>query len=311
VGELLAAAALVLYATNIMLTKAASARVDIGLGFLLSTAVNVVFSLLLLCIQLGMRDGAMTWNWHGFCAFLLAGVFSTYLGRWFFFESIVRFGPARASIFQISAPLFTVLIAWLFLGEKLQASALAGIALTVFGLFLVVYVPGTFSASRGASTQGGAAVVRLSPFKWVLGSSIVLGMLASMSYAMGNVMRGAAVRLWDEPVAGGLLGAISGIALHLLFSSGSEKLLPRLKSADRAGTLTFMFTGTLNISAQILIIFSLRYIPVSIATLISSCVPVLVIPMSYFLLKNQEGIGLKTVVGAVLTLAGIAIILVL
>jgi drug/metabolite transporter (DMT)-like permease len=310
VGELLAAAALVLYASNIMLTKVASARVDISVGFLLSVGVNVLFSLLLLCVQLGMRTAPLAWHWHGFFLFLLAGVFATYLGRWFFFESVVRFGPARASIFQISAPLFTVLIAWVFLGERLKPSILAGIGLTVLGLFVVVYVPGAMSARGSAAKKPPAAVAsRLSPLKWIFNSSISLGMFASLAYAVGNVMRGAAVRDWDEPIAGGLLGALSGIALHLLFSSGTAKSLSNLKSADRTGVLMFMFTGTLNISAQILVIFSLRYIPVSIATLIASCVPVLVIPMSYFLLKNQEGIVVKTVIGAALTLAGIGIIL--
>jgi drug/metabolite transporter (DMT)-like permease len=310
VGELLAAAALVLYSINIMLTKVASARVDIGLGFLLSVGVNVVFSALLLCLQLSVRSAPFVWNWHGFYAFLIAGVFSTYLGRWFFFESVVRFGPARASIFQISAPLFTVIIAWAFLGEQLKAAALGGVLLTVFGLLVVVYVPGALSVAS-VPKQGGAAVVGLhSPLQWIFSSSLILGIFAAMSYGMGNVLRGLAVRNWDEPIAGGLLGALSGAVLHLLLGSGSTRLWSNLKAADQKGMLLFMLTGVINISAQILSIFSLRHVAVSIMTLIVCCVPVLVIPMSYVFLKNQEGITFQTVVGATLTLAGIAIILI-
>lgn len=309
-GELIAAAALVLYSINIMLTKLASARVDIGLGFLLSVSVNVVFSALLLCLQLSARTAHFEWNWHGFYAFLIAGVFSTYLGRWFFFESVVRFGPARASIFQISAPLFTVIIAWAFLGERLTAATLGGIVLTVFGLLVVVYVPGALSVAS-VPRQGGAALVApRSPLQWIFSSSLILGMFAAMSYGLGNVLRGLAVRSWDEPIAGGLLGALSGATLHMLLGSGSTKLWSNLKAADHKGMLLFMLTGVINISAQILSIFSLRHIAVSVMTLIVCCVPILVIPMSYVFLKNQEAITFQTVLGAILTLAGITIILI-
>lgn len=309
-GELLAAAALVLYSINIVLTKVASARVDIGLGFLLSVAVNVIFSALLLCLQLSVRTTPFIWNWNGFYAFLIAGVFSTYLGRWFFFESVVRFGPARASIFQISAPLFTVIIAWVFLGEQLKAAALAGVFLTVFGLLVVVYVPGVLSGASARKPGPVPLVGSRTPLQWIFSSSLILGIFAAMSYGAGNVLRGLAVRNWDEPIAGGLLGALSGTVLHLLLGSGSTKLWSNLQKADHKGMLLFMLTGVINISAQILSIFSLRYIAVSIMTLIACCVPVLVIPMSYVFLKNKEGITLRTVIGATLTLAGITIILI-
>lgn len=309
-GELLAAAALVLYSINIVLTKLASARVDIGLGFLLSVAVNVIFSALMLCLQLGVRTEPFVWNWHGFYVFLIAGVFSTYLGRWFFFESVVRFGPARASIFQISAPLFTVVIAWMFLGEQLSAAALGGILLTVFGLLVVVYVPGVLSVASAPKQGAALAVGPPSPFQWIFSSSLILGMFAAMSYGLGNVLRGLAVRNWDEPIAGGLLGALSGLVLHVLLGSGSTKLWSKLKNADQKGMLLFMLTGVMNISAQILSISSLSYIAVSIMTLIVCCVPVLVIPMSYVFLKNQEGITFRTLIGATLTLGGITTILV-
>ena len=49
--------------------------------------------------------------------------------------------------------------------------------------------------------------------------------------------------------------------------------------------------------------------PVSVVALITLCTPLLVFPASYFLLKNDEGINPRTVVGAALTLAGIAMII--
>jgi drug/metabolite transporter (DMT)-like permease len=74
--------------------------------------MNIVFSALLFVIELALRSRALQWDWFGVLLYAIAGAFSTYLGRWFFFESIARLGPAKASIFQVSSPLFTVIVAW-------------------------------------------------------------------------------------------------------------------------------------------------------------------------------------------------------
>lgn len=309
-GEFLAGLALVFYAVNIILAKYGSGRIAVSTGFLVSVAVNVVFSAALALMQLGWRTTPLVWNWHGILFFLLAGVFSTYLGRWFFFESVARFGPARASIFQISVPVFTVLLASVFLGERLPPAALAGLALAVLGLLMVVYIPGAFARYRAAPKRADTAVAtRLTVLKWMFQSSVILGFSAGMAYAVGNVLRGSALGNWDEPIIGGLLGAISGIVLHVLSSPRPPLLWQEVKEADRRGVMIFAATGVLNISAQILIIASLRYTAVSITTLIASCVPILVIPMSYFLFRNQEIISARTICGTLLALAGITLIL--
>jgi drug/metabolite transporter (DMT)-like permease len=52
----------------------------------------------------------------------------------------------------------------------------------------------------------------------------------------------------------------------------------------------------------------MSHIPVAIATVITLCTPLVVLPASYFLLRNRERIGLATLAGAVLTMAGMAVI---
>src|SRR3954447_25258071 len=128
IGEALALLALILFSTNIILTKVATSRVNSNLGFLISVSVNVLFAALLLLIQFIFFDqGTIGWDKKGFFLFLAEGFFSTYLGRWFFFETIAKLGATRASAFQVSNPLFTTIIAWGFLGEKLNLTDLSAI----------------------------------------------------------------------------------------------------------------------------------------------------------------------------------------
>jgi drug/metabolite transporter (DMT)-like permease len=302
-GELLAAIALVVFSVNIILTKVASSRLNLDTGFLISVSVNVVFCLALACVQHLTRGTAPHWNAYGFGLFLVAGLFSTWLGRWFFFEAIVRFGPARASIFQVSSPVFSVAIAWVVLAERLSAPSIVGMALALAGLVVVVYVPGVLSGPRQASEHPALSLPRR-----LLQSSLCLGLGSSFAYAVGNVLRASAIRSWNEPVIGAFLGALCGAVLHAAFSTSLNELRRSLAGADRTGLALYALSGVLTISAQVCSIASLHYIPVGLSNLITLCSPILVFPLSYWLLANGEGLTLRTAFGSALALGGIGLV---
>jgi drug/metabolite transporter (DMT)-like permease len=313
-GEFLAISALVLFSCNIILTKVASSRLNLHLGFLISVTVNVLFSLLLLFGQLLFRENAIQWNMLGFLLFLAAGFFNTYLGRWFFFDSIAILGPAKASTFQVSNPLFTILIAWAFMGEKLAVFDIVSIIVVLLGLFLVSYNPHAFTRNQTAIAM---ELIEVDPkttkkaFHWnlLLKSGIFLAVFSTLSYAIGNVLRGAGIAHWNEPILGGLIGAAMGLFLHFVTNSNTKNVWKQLNQADRQGVLLYVISGILTITAQILVIASMWYMPISIANLITMSTPLLVTPLSYFLLKNEEGITRITIIGIVMVLVGISTII--
>lgn len=302
-GYLLSGAALLFFTAAILLTKAASSRISLGLGFLVATVVNVLFAGSALVLQLVLRGTGLQWNMQAFLLFVLAGVFATYLGRWFFYESVARFGPVKASVFQVSSPLFTALIAWAVLGENLSRWTALGMLMAISGLLLLAYKPGFFSRQTI-----GADVVRKRFSTHVMQSVLLLGLCSSGAYAVGNVLRGAAVRSWPEPVAGALIGAIAGLALHLLLGKERSGLLQRLRAAPRSGVWLYAMVGVANISGQMSTIASMRFIPLSVAALVTLCTPLLVFPLSYWLFKNQDALKVSTLCGGALTLLGIGVV---
>jgi uncharacterized membrane protein len=306
-GVLLAMLGLAMFSANIMLTRLATARLPVNTGFLITLVVNIAFASILLGIELAVRATTLRWNGEGVVYFALAGLFATYLGRWFVIEAIARLGPAKASAFQVSSPLFTFVIALVFLGERLSLFTLAAMVIAAVGL-LLVSLSGTRTTGEPpppGDRRGARDRVR----SWVR-SGLVIGMTSSAAYGVGNVMRGAGVRAWDEPVAGALIGALVGLALHLTFGSGHADVVRGLRTAHRGGVALFGLSGVLTICAQMVVISAMKYAPVSIVALITLCTPLLVFPMSYFLLKNDEGINPRTLLGAALTLAGIGMIVV-
>ena len=302
-GYLLSGIALVCFSTAVLATKAASNRANLELGFFVALIVNVVIAGCALIVQMLIRGTGLQWNTLAFALFAAAGVFATYLGRWFFYESVVRFGPAKASIFQISSPLFAALLAWLLLGERLSVWAAVGMLVAVSGLALIAYKPGFFKTTKpGVPSIAGGFSAR------ILQSVFLLGLFSSGAYAVGNLLRGAAVRSWPEPIAGALIGALTGLALHYVFSADKASLITRLRAAEPQGLWLFALVGTANISGQITTIASMQYIPLAVAALVGLCTPLLVFPISYLLFKNQERVTLTVLAGGAFTLLGMVVV---
>jgi drug/metabolite transporter (DMT)-like permease len=85
--------------------------------------------------------------------------------------------------------------------------------------------------------------------------------------------------------------------------------LPACAPASRSGMALFATIGVTTISAQMCVDRGfMRYIPLSVATLVTLCTPILVFPLSHLLFKNQDKITAITLAGSGLTLLGIFII---
>jgi len=137
-------------------------------------------------------------------------------------------------------------------------------------------------------------------------SGLLIGMTSSAAYAIGNVLRGAGSRRWDEPVLGALIGAVTAIVLQLALTRGNAQTLRLLRGADRTGIAMFAVSGAITITAQMCVITAMGYVAIAVVALVTLCTPMLVVPVSYFFLKNQERITGRTIVGGVIVLAGIA-----
>ena len=308
-GIALAVAALCMFATNVVMTRYAMARLRLDVGFLIAVSVNVAFAFVAFAVELWLRRSPLGFDLPGFFLFVLAGAFTTYLGRYFFFETVARLGPARASTFQISSPMFTALIAWLFLGERLSIAVVVSMLVVIFGLYLAGQSTRKAAEPLRDANKQRRKVHAVGEFATSLvPTGLLLGVGSAMAYALGNVVRGAAIHRWREPILGALLGAVCGVILHVISSRATRSVIASIRTANRAGVALYAAGGVLTISAQILTIASMSYIPVSVAALITLCTPLIVIPVSHWLFRSEDPVTMRVVAGSALALAGIAVI---
>lgn len=166
-------------------------------GILVSSTVFTLFSAMILVRGLEPNP-----NWAGAMWFLLAGVCATGPGRLLFQFSIKRIGVSRASVLLTITPLFSMLIATVFLGERPGWTLVAGAILIVLGIMNVI------GDRSGIRVELRAAV---------------LGLIPALFYSLSPVFS----RLGIEAIPDRLLGnALTALGV-LVFMFSSPPLIPK------------------------------------------------------------------------------------
>ena len=130
-GELMMLAASTSYALYGVLTK----RWSIGLPNWQSLYVQIFFGLLFLTPNFLLAP-EVTLNLHNLPLVLFAGIPASIIAPLLWIQGVQRMGASTASIFMNLVPIFTALIAVLFLHEQLHSYHFIGGGLTLVGVVL-------------------------------------------------------------------------------------------------------------------------------------------------------------------------------
>ena len=324
-GALLALAGTALYATTNVLVRRASRRGWVGDGYLLTVAFNAVAVALALA-WVAAAGGLPPLAPAGLLAFAGAGLTTTFLGRRLLFASLALIGPARSLPFKVTAPIFTVLLACLFLGEPLSGALLVGIAAVAAGLWLLsrdrveqslrhtaVTVARHPEGAEPSSAPAGPAGRPPTPARlWsdpVTRRGAALALLSGASFGVGHFLRkvgllgvpselvGIAVGAWVALGAGWLLRMVEGPPPSPPGRSGLRRVAP----------WEFWAGGLFTTLGLLLQFTALRHMPVSTASVIFASEPLLSLGVGLFLL-NDELPTWRAALSAVLVFGGIAVV---
>ena len=294
-GIALALCSMVCFGSNILLSRHAMARMPVALGFFIVLGVNIVFAGAVFGVELMLRETPFAWQWKEAGLFALAGVIGTYLARRFLFDTVSILGPARASVLHSSAPAFTLVAAWIIVGERLGAFELGLMALVMAGLLCMQPSQGRVASEH----QPAGALLR---------RGIVLGLLTVAGFGLGNVFRGLAMRTWNEAVFGTLITAVTALVCQFAATRDWPAAWEEIPAADRRGLLMNACRGVATVCGAMLFGSSVHYIEIALATLVTHSTPLMIFPVSLVVFKNREGLNMRTALGAGMVLAGIALL---
>lgn len=222
---------------------------------------------------------------------MVSGFLGLTLGDWGFFSAFVLVGPRLTTVLMTLAPPFTAALAVPLLGERMGLVALLGMAVTMAGVFLVVRERQPGDIPHGHRVRG-----------------VVFGCLGSLGQALGLVLSKIGMGDVVDPLpatairmAAATIG-IWAMALAMGRMGGLRKLIrdPVARWATLGATILGPVVGVW------LSLVAVRYTEAGIAATLMALTPVVVIPL--VILVDREKVSLRAMVGAAVSVVGVAIL---
>ena len=197
-----------------------------------------------------------------------------------------RLGPAVAGAVGNVTPLFAVLFAVLFLGERLGWVQLLGLTLVVGGVALM-------ALRRGAGGRHWSV--------WVLGLPLAAALVRGA--IQPAIKTGLAI--WHEPLAAAAIGySLSTVMIVALVGRRALAEGP----ADRTGVQWFLAVGMCNGTATFLLYAALGLGSITVVAPLVALFPLMAVVLSYLFLSDERlhAVGL---LGIVISVSGVIFLL--
>ncbi len=279
--ELLSLFTAVCYGASSVLARKGMKDSNPMTGVIVGTLVQVI-----LLAVLVIADPPDAFNWTAIGLFVASGILASTLGRLLNFMSIEKLGVALAATIIGSSPLFSTLLAALFLGEQVALSTLLGTVLVVAGI--------------AAARSGGQGM------KGIQSNALLLPIASATFYGASSVTRKAALNILPESALGAVVGALASIVsfgAYLLLTQRTDDLRFNWESGK-----FFIINGVVVTLAWLAMFSALTIGKVSVVTALGGTNPLFSVILSAILLKDSEKLNSRIIIGCLAIVAGAAVI---
>ena len=307
IGEMISIVVALSWTATALFADIASHR----LGALPLNLIRMALSLLMLAALLwavtgvpfpAFADGG-TWFWLA-----LSGLVGYVFGDWCLFNSYVVFGSRYGQLFMTLAPPMAGIAGWLMLGESLSWKSCLAMLVTLTGIAISILV-------RGGGDGGHKVELKL-PLKGVLfgigagvgqGVGLVLSKIGLSHYSAALPTDAPEAMAAMLPFAGTFIRAVAGLCGFFIIIA-LKKYFFKVEAAihDRKGmlyaVLTTFFGPFIGVSLSLM---AVQYAKAGIASTLMALTPVLII-LPYAIINRQK-VSVKEVLGALVTMAGVAL----
>ena len=268
--------------------------------------IRLVMAVTIYCVALLVTEGRLlpdtvTTNhvfWLGF-----SGIVGLAIGDSALFKALVMIGPRLAMLLHASAPVMATIIAWIFLGEKLAALDMAGIALTVFGISWVV---------SERKYRNNNLVRKDHPDSGSLTKGVMLALLGALGQASGLVIAkygmlgvGATV----EPMEASFIRMLVSMIIIWAFSAFRGQVPQTIAAMKNVRAMGFAVGGAVTgpFLGVWMSLVAVKYIEAGIAATLNATTPIWIIPLVMIFYK--EKVSLRALLGAIVAVGGVTLLM--
>ena len=229
-----------------------------------------------------------------FTAIVLSSIIGIIIGDTFLFICLKRLGPRRqALLFSMQIP-FTIILAEIFLQTLPSLIELIGCGLIFLGIIIAIQFNRTIPDDDLENIQGNKY------------TGLFAGIGLALCQSIGIILMKPALVSTDPIVVSYLRVIVAAIIMFgSLFFIKSNQLWERMK--DIRKTIFSIFLGFMGMGiGMTMLIYALKYGNPGVISTLSSTMPIMIIPILWFVTKNYA--GHLAVIGASLTCFGAGII---
>jgi drug/metabolite transporter (DMT)-like permease len=257
-------------------------------AFNMSLVITVVGMVILWPLAIGASEMGLL-SVEGFLLFAVSGLLSPGIVRLFYYKGLMKLGVSvNSSIFAVY-PLYSALLAVVWLSEILSMENVLGILCILVG---VVFVE---MSSRGKNGGGNGG--------W---KALMLPVLGGLTLGASSVIRKLALDVNNAPVLGVAVGYTFSLLPYALILMASAPTRKELK--PKQDFRWFWVAGVGQAITWILAYYALSFEQVSITTPILSIEPVFVAVFAYVYLRELEQVSLELLVSIVITVIGVVLV---
>ncbi len=273
-------------------------------GALVSNRVRLVMAVLLLGgihwaiygSPIPAAAGVDRWIWLG-----ISGIVGLAIGDLFLFQAYVTIGPRLGLLFLSLSPALASILAWLILGETLNAGTILGISLTLVGIAWVVLESNHRQKPAAEADRTNEKSIRL--------KGVLAGLIAATGQALGVVLAKNGLYGNFPALSASVIRMIAAfIALWLvaLFQRQVRSTVQQASASKAA--LLYILGGALfgPLFGVTLQLFSIQHTSVGIASTIIALPPVFLLPIGHFIFK--ERISWQAIAGTLLAVLGVVLL---
>lgn len=236
----------------------------------------------------------------------ISGVIGFLISDYFLFNAYLMIGSRTTVVFQAITPLFTAILAYAFLGERMRTSSLAAMFVVVTGILTVVISRRPGNGNASAKDESGVASTPR-PAASLVAKGSLFAFLSTVFQAAGLLFSKAGLGSYDA-VSGTqirVITAIFGFALQAFILGKRREVFteprrqPKVLQNIAAGAVFGPFLGVT------FSLFALQNTDAGTASTLMALTPVLIIPPTILILKQK--VRPMEIIGAAIASAGTAL----
>ena len=231
-----------------------------------------------------------SWFW-----LTLSGIVGFFIGDYFLLKSYIEVSVRISMLMMATSPPMAALLGFILLKEKLSVTSMLGMLVIISGIVIVI-----LSRETGQKKMK----IRYSV------KGLLYALIGAFGSASGLVFSKIGLGTYNT-LAATQIRIIAGFICYLIFVTfkkdwGSLKLAINDKEALKLTFLGSIFGPFIGVNLSLV---ALKYTSAGIVSTLTSMTPVIIIPVSMVLFK--EKIKAREILGALVSVSGVAILLLL